>query len=233
MTFADELKKVLSKKGDSGLSIEPSSEEPTEIEAPSAAILLTEENCGACAFAKEALKNDIAEGKITVCDLANEECKQIGREINLKEVPAMVVPDENGKLTQCEMGKEGDNLSIFCPVIPNTEAPEAPPPRHGKMGISCMDFRIKNALTVAAKNSGVSPDDLMMIQSLPDCENQSLGFASVKTGKGGAETKSTSDRMKFMRTCLSGSTGEPQPLRMKRCSKDWREMPEEEKKKFK
>ena len=101
------------------------------------------------------------------------------------------------------------------------------------MGISCMDFRIKNALTVAAKNSGARPEDLMMIQSLPDCENQPLGFASVKTGKGGAETKSTSDRMKFMRTCLSGSTGEPQPLRMKRCSKDWREMPEEEKKKFK
>ena len=234
MSFSDELKKVLSKKG--GVGIEPSSDETIEIEAPSAAILLTEENCGACAFAKEALKNDIEEGKITVCDLANEECKQIGREIGLKEVPAMLVPDENGKLTQCEMGKEGDNLAISCPIMPNVGEPEeAPkrPPKHGKVGISCMDFRIKNALTVAAKNAGVAQQDLMMIQSLPDCENQSLGFASVKTGKGGTELKSTSDRMQFMKKCLSGSTGEPQPLRMKRCSSEWRELPEEEKKKFK
>ena len=235
MTFADELKKVLSKKGDSGLSIEPSSEEPTEIEAPSAAILLTEENCGACAFAKEALKNDIAEGKITICDLANEECKQIGREINLKEVPAMVVPDEHGKLTQCEMGKEGNDLTISCPVMPNTEeTEEAPkrPPKHGVAGISCMDFKLKHILTIEAKNAGVPQEDLLRIQSLPVCENASLGFSPIKKGKG-TETQTTSDRMKFMRTCLSGSTGEPQPLRMKRCSKDWREMPEEEKKKFK
>ena len=226
MSFADELKKVLAKKEDS-LGIEPgSSDDPIEIDSPSSAILLTEENCGACAFAKEALKNDIEAGKITVCDLANEECKQIGREIGLKEVPAMVVPDENGKLAQCEMGKEGDNLAISCPVMPKqeTEEPSVRPPRHGKVGISCMDFRIKNALTVAAKNSGVSQEYLMMIQSLPECETESLGFASVKTGKGGTELKSTSDRMQFMKKCLSGSTGEPQPLRMKRCSQEWREL---------
>jgi len=231
MSFAQELKKALAKGEDS--SIEPSpSDDPIEIEAPSAAILLTEENCGACAFAKEALKNDIAEGKITVCDLANEECKQIGREINLKEVPAIVVPDEHGKLTQCEMGKEGDNLVISCPVMPNTaEQEEAPkrPPRHGKLGISCMDFRIKNALTVAAKNAGVSQQELMMIQSLPDCENQPLGFAPVKTGKGRAETKSTSERMAWMKKCLSGSTGESQPQKMKRCSQEWRELSEKRK----
>ena len=173
------------------------------------------------------MKNEIEEGKIEVCDLRNEECKQIGREINLKEVPAMVIPDEHGKLTQCEMGKEGDNLAISCPIMPKQEAEEPTPkrpPKHGKMGIACMDFRIKNALTVAAKNAGVAQEDLMMIQSLPECENQSLGFASVKTGKGGAELKSTSDRMQFMKKCLSGSTGEPQPLRMKRCSQEWREL---------
>jgi hypothetical protein len=235
MSFAQELAKVLAKK-EGSLSIEPSSDDPLEIEAPSAAILLTEENCGACAFAKEALKDDIEAGKITVCDLANEECKQIGREIGLKEVPAMLVPDENGKLTQCEMGKEGDNLAISCPIMPNTEAEEeAPPPRHGKMGkqgISCMDFKLKHILTVEAQNAGVPQEELLRIQSLPTCENASLGFSPIKKEKG-AETKSTSDRMAFMRSCLSGSTGEPQPLRMKRCSKDWREMPEEEKRKFK
>ena len=47
MTFAQELKKVLS-KGES-MGIEPnSSGGPIEIEAPRSAILLTEENCGAC-----------------------------------------------------------------------------------------------------------------------------------------------------------------------------------------
>ena len=224
MSFAQELAKVLSKK--EGVGIEPSSDETIEIEAPSAAILLTEENCGACAFAKEALKNDIEAGKITVCDLANEECKQIGREIGLKEVPAMLVPDENGKLTQCEMGKEGDNLSISCPIMPNTEEIEEAPkklPRHGKVGISCMDFRIKNALTVAAKNAGVAQQELMMIQSLPDCENQSLGFAAVKTGKGATELKSTSERMAFMSKCLKDSSmGDSQPNRMRTCSDVWK-----------
>ena len=224
MTFSEELKQALAKK--EGVSIEPSSsDDPVEIEAPTAAILLTEENCGACAFAKEALKNDIEEGKITVCDLANEECKQIGREINLKEVPAMLVPDEHGKLTQCEMGKEGDDLTIACPVMPNTEETEEPPkklPRHGRVGISCMDFRIKNALTVAAKNSGVSPEDLMMIQSLPDCETESLGFSQIKKERG-AETKSTSDRMQFMKTCLRDSSmGDSQPDRMRKCSGVWK-----------
>ena len=227
MTFSEELRQALAKK--EGVSIEPSSDAPIEIEAPSAAILLTEENCGACAFAKEALKNDIAEGKITVCDLANEECKQIGREINLKEVPAMLVPDEHGKLTQCEMGKEGDDLTIACPVMPNTEEPEAPPPRHGKMGkqgISCMDFKLKHILTVEAKNAGVGPEELMMIQSLPDCENQSLGFASVKTGKGATDTK-TSKRGEFMRTCLKDpSKGDTQPNRMRQCSREYREKKE-------
>ena len=234
MRFAQELSKVLSKK--EGFGIEPSSDDPLEIEAPSAAILLTEEHCGACAFAKEALKNDIEAGKITVCDLANEECKQIGREIGLKEVPAMLVPDENGKLTQCEMGKEGDNLTIFCPNAPNTEAEEEAPkrlPKHGKVGIACMDFRIKNGLMVDAKNAGLSQEDIMKIYSLPECENEVIGFAPVKTGKGATETKSANPRTKFMKKCLSGSTGEPQPLRMKRCSSEWREMPEEEKKKFK
>ena len=225
MSFSDELKKAFGKK-ENNLGIEPSSDDPVEIEAPTAAILLTEENCGACAFAKEALKNDIEAGKITVCDLANEECKQIGREIGLKEVPAMLVPDENGKLTQCEMGKEGDNLAISCPIMPNTEAEEeAPPkrlPRHGKVGISCMDFRIKNALTVAAKNSGVSQEYLMMIQSLPDCATESLGFSPIKKEKG-TETKSTSDRMQFMKKCLKDSSmGDSQPDRMRKCSDVWK-----------
>ena len=227
MSFAQELAKVLSKKG--GVGIEPSSDETIEIEAPSAAILLTEENCGACAFAKEALKNDIEAGKITVCDLANEECKQIGREIGLKEVPAMLVPDENGKLTQCEMGKEGDNLSIFCPNALNTEAEEeAPkrPPKHGKVGIACMDFRIKNGLMVDAKNAGLSQEDIMKIYSLPECENEVIGFAPVKTGKGSTDTK-TSKRGAFMRTCLKDpSKGDGQPNRMRTCSREYRELKE-------
>ena len=226
MSFAQELAKVLAKKEDN-LSIEPSySDGPVEIASPSSAILLTEENCGACAFAKEALKNDIEVGKITVCDLANEECKQIGRQIDLKEVPAMVIPDENGKLTQCEMGKEGNNLAISCPIMPKQDlAEETPrrPPRHGKIGIACMDFRIKNALTVAAKNAGVAQQELMMIQSLPDCENQSLGFASVKAGKGATELKSTSERMAFMSKCLRDSSmGNSQPDRMRKCSDTWK-----------
>ena len=229
MSFAQELAKVLAKK-EGSLSIEPSSDDPLEIEAPSAAILLTEENCGACAFAKEALKDDIEAGKITVCDLANEECKQIGREIGLKEVPAMLVPDENGKLTQCEMGKEGADLIVSCPTMPNMNSEEAPPPRHGKMGkqgISCMDFKLKHILTVEAQNAGVSQEELLKIQSLPDCATESLGFSPIKTGKGATDTK-TSKRGEFMRTCLKDpSKGDTQPNRMRQCSREYRELKEQ------
>jgi hypothetical protein len=87
-----------------------------------------------------------------------------------------------------------------------------------------MDFRIKNALTVAAKNSGVSQQELMMIQSLPDCATDSLGFSPIKTGKGATDTK-TSKRGEFMRTCLKDpSKGDTQPNRMRQCSREYREL---------
>lgn len=208
-----------------------------EIPAPPEAILLTEASCGGCAWAKEKLAPDIEQGKIKVCDLNNEECKAIGREINLKEVPAIVVEDEQGKLVQCDMGKEegSDNLVIQCPVMPNTKEPEeAPkrPPKHGKIGIACMDFRIKNSLMTDAKNAGLSQEDIMKIYSLPECEDQPLGFAELKRGGKGTETRAINPRTKFMKRCLSGSTGESQPERMRNCSKAWCEMPDEEKKKF-
>ena len=213
------------------VGIEPtSSDEIKQIEAPPEAILLTEENCSACDFAKTALENDITEGKIRVCDLNNEECKQIGRSIDLKEVPAMVIEDENGKLVQCEMGKEGENgIVISCPVMPNMNVEEAPrkPSRHGKLGIACMDFRIKNGLMTDAKNAGLSQEDIMKIYSLPECENQVIGFAPVKTGKGATDTK-TSKRGAFMRTCLKDSSkGDRQPDRMRKCSSEYRELKEQ------
>jgi len=144
----------------------------------------------------------------------------------------MVVPDEKGKLTQCEMGKEGDDLTIFCPNVPNAnaeaeeEAPPKRPPKHGKVGIACMDFRIKNGLMVDAKNAGLSQEDIMKIYSLPECEDQVIGFAPVKTGKGSTDTK-TSKRGAFMRTCLKDpSKGDTQPNRMRACSSEYRELKE-------
>ena len=208
-----------------GIEPNSSSDEVQEIEAPPEAILLTEENCDACDFAKTALSADIEQGKIKVCDLADEECKQIGRSIDLKEVPAIVVEDEQGKLTPCEIGKEGDNIAIQCPVIPKAgeEAPRRPP-KHGKIGIACMDFRIKNGLMVDAKNAGLSQEDIFKIASLPECENEAIGFAPVKGGRESTATKS-SPRNKFMRECLSDSSkGNTQPDRMRNCSSEYKQL---------
>ncbi|MCK4731301.1 MAG: hypothetical protein KAT65_02485 [Methanophagales archaeon] len=211
-------------------TISPNDNESKEIDAPSSAILLTEENCKGCAWAKEALSKDIEEGKIRVCDLNNEECKQIGRSIDLKEVPAMVIEDENGKLVQCEMGKEegSDNLLVQCPVMPNRNVEEAPrkPPKHGKIGISCVGWNLKNILMVEAKNYGATQEDIFKINSLPECESSELGFAPIKSGKGATDTQ-VSPRNKFMRECLRDKTkGDRQPDRMRACSKEYREVKE-------
>ena len=231
MINAEEYKQGFSNKVkqniNSAYGIEPnSSDEVQEIPSPPEAILLTEDNCSACDFAKTALSGDIEQGKIKVCDLADEECKQIGRSIDLKEVPAIVVEDEQGKLTQCEIGKEGDNIAISCPAMPNMQAEEAPrrPPKHGKIGIACMDFRIKNGLMVDAKNAGLSQEDIFKIASLPECENEAIGFAPVKGGRESTATKS-SPRNKFMRECLSDSSkGNTQPDRMRNCSSEYKQL---------
>lgn len=233
MINAEEYKQGFSNKVkqniNSAYGIEPNSSDIQEIEAPPEAILLTEDNCSACDFAKTALSVDIEQGKIKVCDLADEECKQIGRSIDLKEVPAIVVEDERGQLTQCEIGKEGDNIAIQCPVIPKAgEEPPARPPRHGKLGVSCLGWRLKNVLMVEAKNQGANQEDILKINSLPECASESIGFAPVRGGREATDTKASSKRGEFMRECLRDKTkGDTQPNRMRNCSAEYRQLKEE------
>ena len=208
-------------------------------------MLITQKGCQGCDLAEEYLKEEIADGSITVCPLDVDECKGIADKLHLRETPAIVSVDGSGVHHKCNIRTEGDDFMFECPVDPSSspskEAEEVEaeaPPKHGKLGIACISPDVKNKLGWWLQSQpDLPPDILPLVGSLPECGNAEngmpipLGFSEVKKS-GGTKTKAGSARGNFMRECLSGSTGEPQPLRMSRCSREWREMSDKEKKKY-
>ena len=227
---------------------EPSDEgEEGDVEATlNKVLLITQDGCQGCDLAEEYLKEEIADGSITVCPLDVDECSKIANELHLRNTPSIVSVDGKGVHHKCDIRTEGDDFLFECPVDPSappTEPAEeqAPPPKHGKvgkLGITCISQDVKNKLGWFLQSQpDLAPDILPLVGSLPECGNAEdgmpipLGFSEVKKG-GGTKTKAASSRGNFMRECLSGKTGEAQPLRMSRCSREWREKSDKEKKKY-
>ena len=207
--------------------------------------LITQEGCQGCDLAEEYLKEEIADGSITVCPLEAGECSKIADELHLHATPSIVSVDNAGVHHKCDIRTEGDDFLFECPVDPSAPrvepAEEKAPPKHGKvgkLGITCISPDVKHQLGWWLQSQpDLSPDILPLVGSLPECGAGEdgmpipLGFSEVKKG-GGTKTKAASARGNFMRECLSGKTGEAQPLRMSRCSREWREMQDKEKKKY-
>jgi hypothetical protein len=227
---------------------EENEEQGKEADALNKVLLITQEGCQGCDLAEEYLKEEIADGSITVCPLDVEECNKIANKLNLHSTPSIVSVDTSGVHHKCDIRTEGDDFLFECPVDPSSSSGEESevvvekaPPKHGKvgkLGITCISQDIKNKLGwFLQSNPDLAPDILPLVGSLPECGNAEdgmpipLGFSEVKKG-GGTKTKAASARGNFMRECLSGKTGEAQPLRMSRCSREWREMPDKEKKKY-
>jgi hypothetical protein len=203
-----------------GEDVEPSKEateeregDNKEVGALHKVLLITQDGCQGCDLAEEYLKEEIAEGSITVCPLDVD-----------------------------------DDFLFECPVDPSSSRDEESevvvekaPPKHGKvgkLGITCISQDVKNKLGwFLQSDPDLAPDILPLVGSLPECGSGEdgmpipLGFSEVKKS-GGTKTKAGSTRGNFMRECLSGKTGEAQPLRMSRCSREWREMSDKEKKKY-
>jgi len=217
--------------------------EDTGAENPTIAkmLLLTQEGCHGCDLAKEYLKEEIDEGSIELCPLSDGRCNKIANELHLRETPSIVSIDADGIHHKCDIKTEGDDFMIECPVSEGEEAEEeqAPKPaKHGKLALSCLSPDVKHQLGFFLQTQpNLAPEALALVGSLPECAQAHdgmptpIGFSEVKKS-GGATTKPSSGRGAFMKKCLSGSTGEPQPLRMSRCSKEWRELPDKEKKKY-
>lgn len=206
-------------------------------------LLLTQDGCHGCDLAKEYLKEEIVDGSVEVCPLEDGRCNKIANELHLRETPSIVSIDGEGIRHKCDIKTEGDDFMIECPVTEgaNGEAEqveEQKPAKHGKLAISCLSPDVKNQLGFFLQSQpNLADDALPLVGSLPECapsENgmpTAVGFAEVKKS-GGAKTKPSSGRGSFMRECLSGKTGEPQPLRMSRCSREWREKSDKEKKQY-
>ena len=206
-------------------------------------LLITQEGCQGCDLAEEYLKEEIADGSITVCPLEAGECSKIADELHLHATPSIVSVDGKGVHHKCDIRTEGDDFLFECPVDPSAPPPteEKAPPKHGKvgkLGITCISPDVKHQLGWWLQSQpDLSPDILPLVGSLPECGAGEdgmpipLGFSEVKKS-GGTKTKAGSARGNFMRECLSGKTGEAQPLRMSRCSREWREMSDKEKKKY-
>jgi len=237
-----------------GEEVEPSeeAEEKTEergkeAEALNKVFLITQEGCQGCDLAEEYLKEEIADGSITVCPLEAGECSKMANELHLHSTPSIVSVDKGGVHHKCDIRTEGDDFLFECPVDPSssgggdTTEEKAPPPKHGKvgkLGITCISPDVKHQLGWWLQSQpDLAPDILPLVGSLPECGAGEdgmpipLGFSEVKKG-GGTKTKAASARGNFMRECLSGKTGEAQPLRMSRCSREWREMSDKEKKQY-
>ena len=205
-------------------------------------LLITQDGCQGCELAKEYLKEEIEDGDIEVCPLSDDLCKKIANELHLRDTPSIVSVDGEGVHHKCDIRTEGDDFLFECPVTKvgeaEVKAEEQPPPKHGKLAISCLSPEVKNQLGFFLQSQpNLSDNALPLVGSLPECAPAEdgmptpVGFSEVRKS-GGAATKPSSGRSAFMRECLSGSTGEPQPLRMSRCSREWREMPDKEKKKY-
>lgn len=228
---------------------EENEERGNEAEALNKVLLITQDGCQGCNLAEEYLKEEIADGSITVCPLDVDECNKIANKLNLHSTPSIVSVDKSGVHHKCDIRTEGDDFLFECPVDPSSSSKEdevvaeerAPPPKHGKvgkLGITCISQDIKNKLGWFLQSEpDIAPDILPLVGSLPECGSREdgmpipLGFSEVKKS-GGTKTKAASARGNFMRECLSGKTGEAQPLRMSRCSREWREMSDKEKKKY-
>jgi hypothetical protein len=216
-----------------------------EIDALHKVLLITQEGCQGCDLAEEYLKEEIADGSITVCPLGVDECSKIADKLHLHATPSIVSVDKAGVHHKCAIRTEGDDFLFECPVDPSsphtTPAEVAVPPKHGKagkLGITCISQDIKNKLGWYLQSEDkLAPDILPLVGSLPECGSGEdgmpipLGFSEVKKS-GGTKTKAGSARGNFMRECLSGKTGEAQPLRMSRCSREWREKSDREKKQY-
>ena len=233
------------KKAFRGEDVESSTPE-VGVENPTIAkmLLLTQEGCHGCDLAKEYLKEEIKDGSVEVCPLSDERCNMIANELHLRETPSIVSIDGDGLHHKCDIKTEGDDFMIECPVTEGGDGEEAveeqapKPGKHGKLALSCISPDVKNQLGFFLQSQpNLAPDALALVGSLPECGNAEdgmptpVGFSEVKKS-GGAATKPASGRGAFMRECLSGSTGEPQPLRMSRCSREWREKSEKKKKQY-
>jgi hypothetical protein len=220
-----------------------------EVGALHKVLLITQDGCQGCDLAEEYLKEEIADGSITVCPLDVDECSKIANKLHLHSTPSIVSVDGKGVQHKCDIRTEGDDFLFECPVDPSSSSPsqegevaeDKAPPKHGKvgkLGITCISQDVKNKLGWFLQSQpDLAPDILPLVGSLPECGNAEdgmpipLGFSEVKKG-GGTKTKAASARGNFMRECLSGKTGEAQPLRMSRCSREWREKSDNEKKKY-
>jgi hypothetical protein len=239
------------RKAFGGEEVEPSEEAREESEGDKEAgalnkvLLITQDGCQGCDLAEEYLKEEIADGSITVCPLDVDECSKIANKLHLHSTPSIVSVDKGGVHHKCDIRTEGDDFLFECPVDPSSSsgeeaevAVEKVPPKHGKLGITCISQDVKNKLGWFLQSEpDLAPDILPLVGSLPECGAREdgmpipLGFSEVKKG-GGTKTKAASARGNFMRECLSGKTGEAQPLRMSRCSREWREKSDKEKKKY-
>ena len=228
-----------------GEDVESSTQE-VSAENPTIAkmLLLTQDGCHGCDLAMEYLKEEIEDGSVELCPLSDERCNKIANELHLRETPSIVSIDAEGIHHKCDIKTDGDDFMIECPVTEGGNGAaaevveEKPPAKHGKLALSCLSPDVKNQLGFFLQSQpNLADDALLLVGSLPECSPAPdgmptpVGFSEVKKS-GGAATKAGSARGNFMRTCLSGSTGEPQPLRMSRCSREWREMPDKEKKKY-
>jgi hypothetical protein len=185
-------------------------------------LLITQDGCQGCDLAEEYLKEEIADGSITVCPLDVDECNKIANTLNLHSTPSIVSVDKGGVHHKCDIRTEGDDFLFECPVDPSSSAGEpedgaeekAPPPKHGKvgkLGITCISQDVKNKLGWFLQSEPeLSPDILPLVGSLPECGSREdgmpipLGFSEVKKS-GGTKTKAGSARGNFMRECLSGT----------------------------
>ena len=230
------------KKAFRGEEVEPA--DTGEIEPTlTKVLLLTQGGCQGCDLAKEYLAEEIAEGAIEVCPLSDERCNKIANELHLRETPSIVSIDADGVHHKCDIRTEGDDFMFECPVTKGDngeeeQVVEQKPAKHGKLGITCISPDVKHQLGWWLQSQPNVPDDILpLVGSLPECGAAEdgmpipLGFSEVKKS-GGTKTKAGSARGNFMRECLSGKTGELQPVRMKRCSEEWREKSDKEKKKY-
>lgn len=241
MKVSEAFKKAFRGEDVESSTPEVSAENPTIAKM----LLLTQEGCHGCDLAKEYLKEEIDDGSVELCPLSDERCSKIANELHLRETPSIVSIDGDGVHHKCDIKTDGDDFMIECPVTEggNGAAEEvveeqAPPPKHGKLGITCISPDVKHQLGWWLQSQpDLPPDILPLVGSLPECGNAEdgmpipLGFSEVKKS-GGTATKPASARSAFMKKCLSGKTGELQPLRMKRCSEEWRNLSEKEKKQY-
>lgn len=233
--LADELRRRIG--GGAYAELEPSLDsELDETDLLHRVTLITEEGCHGCTLVKTYLQEEIDQGAIQICDLKDEKCRHIADALKIKEVPAIIIESDNSTPSTCEIKTEGDDFIFSCPYSSILDKKSGglskKAPRHGKLAVSCLSSTIKNSLGYQIQaHPEHDRESLKLLASLPECEGSIIGFAEVKKGSGATE-KSQSARGNFMRTCLSGSTGEPQPLRMKGCSEEWKEMDEKEKKKY-